>query len=132
MRRGLPGFGRFVELQLVGRRTGRPRPVILTLLVLDGRWYVGHPDGAAPWVRNLQAAGAALLVWGSGRAVRVRAVPLEAGPERDRLIRATAWLQPFPASLLYRAARRHILAVGAYLRLEAIDPDAPQPATQEA
>jgi hypothetical protein len=134
----LPGFRGFVELPLRGRRTGKSRPAVLTLLVVDGRWYVGHPNGRADWTYNLEAeteteaeAGASEdgtpdrprlatieLVRPGRHPVRVRPVLLPEGPERTAVIRATARQQPFPANLLYRAARRHILRVGVYYRLE--------------
>jgi hypothetical protein len=129
----LPGFRGFVELPLRGRRTGRSRPAVLTLLVVDGRWYVGHPNGRADWTYNLEAEAtgadaegpggedAEIEMIGAGRpAVRVRPVRLDPGPERDAVIRATARQQPFPANLLYRAARGHILRVGVYYRLEEV------------
>ncbi|HLO34669.1 MAG TPA: hypothetical protein VK194_01240, partial [Candidatus Deferrimicrobium sp.] len=49
---------------------------------------------------------------------RFAARRLPPGPERDAVIRSTAVQQPFPANVLYRAARRHIAAVGVYHRLE--------------
>ena len=39
---GLPGLGGIVELRSVGRRSGAPRRTLLTLLGVDGRWYVSH------------------------------------------------------------------------------------------
>jgi hypothetical protein len=48
----------------------------------------------------------------------LRAIPLSDGPERDAVIAATWRQQPFPGNLVYRAAQRHIKAVGAYFRLE--------------
>jgi hypothetical protein len=110
------GIGNVVELRVAGRRSGRTRAVLLGLLVSDGRWYLGHPNGAARWTRNLDAAGRALVVR-AGAATAVRAVALSPGPERDRAIHAT-WQHPFPGNLIYRLARRHILVVGRYYRLE--------------
>jgi len=46
---------------------------------------------------------------------------LKDGPERDAVIAATARQQPFPGNLVYRAAQRHITAVGVYFRLEPSD-----------
>lgn len=116
---GSPGFERIVELRIRGRRTGRERGVLVTLLTLDGRAYVGHPNGEASWIRNLEAIGeATILVRGEPPAI-VTARTLSPGDERTAVIRATATLQPFPANLLYRAARGHVLRVGHYLRLDA-------------
>jgi hypothetical protein len=119
---GLPGLGRTVELQTVGRRSGRPRSVLATLLLVDGRAYVGHPNGATAWTENIRAAG-----WvdvdppGPGGARRA-GLALPAGAERDAVIRATWRQQPFPANLMYRAAARHVAAVGVYFRLEPPSP----------
>ncbi|MEW2508500.1 MULTISPECIES: hypothetical protein [unclassified Amycolatopsis] len=43
-------------VDVVGRRSGEPRPVVLKVTPLDGRQYVCAPDGRG-WVRNLLAAG---------------------------------------------------------------------------
>jgi deazaflavin-dependent oxidoreductase (nitroreductase family) len=115
--RGLPGLDRVVGLRTMGRRTGRARESLITLLTVDGRSYVGHPNGPAAWTRNIQAAGWVEVV--SGRAIGRYAVHrLPDGPERDDVIRATWRQQPFPANLLYRAAARHVAAAGEYHRLE--------------
>ena len=109
---------RILELALVGRRSGRPRTVLVTLIRLGGNWYVGHPNGEAGWLANLDSAGA---VWATvlGQApVRVQSVPLALGPERTAVIRETARQQPFLARTLYRAAQGHILRAGVYHRLE--------------
>ena len=54
----------------------------------------------------------------SSISVRVSATRLEPGPERDAAIGVTARQQPFPGNLLYRASRRHVMAVGVYFHLE--------------
>lgn len=117
---GLPGLGGIVELRMVGRRTGRPRRTLVTLLRLDGRWYVGHPNGTAGWVRNAEASGWVEVEPPARTGSRFAIHRLADGPERDAVIRATAAQQPFPANLLYRAARRHVAAVGVYHRLDPI------------
>jgi hypothetical protein len=107
------------ELIVAGRISGRPRSVLVGLLLVDGRWYVGHPNGeAAQWVRNLAAAGRAAVRRRGGSAIPVRIWPLPPGSERDRIIRATFEQHPFPGNLVYYLARRHISAVGAFFRLE--------------
>jgi hypothetical protein len=116
---GMPGLERIVELRIRGRRTGRERGVLVTLLTLDGMTYVGHPNGTASWLRNLEATGSAILVIQGEPPLPVHAMTLPPGDERTAVIRATASLQPFPANVLYRAARGHILRVGHYVRLEA-------------
>jgi hypothetical protein len=52
-------LGNLVELILPGRRTGKQRVVLLGLLRVESGWYLGHPNGAANWTRNLDAASAA-------------------------------------------------------------------------
>ncbi len=99
------------------------RRTLVTLLTRDGHWYVGHPNGEASWVRNAEASGWVEVEPAGRLGPRFRAERLPAGPERDAVIRVTARQQPFPANLLYRAAQRHIAAVGVYHRLEPIAPD---------
>ena len=111
---------RILELGLVGRRTGRPRPVLVTLITLRGRWYVGHPNGRAGWLANLAAAESAPARLLGQAPVRVRSVPLGLGAERTAVILETARQQPILARQLYRAAQRHILRAGVYHRLEPV------------
>jgi hypothetical protein len=112
------GLGNVVLVTTTGRRSARPRDVLLGLLTTDGRWYLGHPDESAAWTRNLDAAAGRLLVcWPGLEAAPFMARLLPSGPERERAILAT-WQHPFPGDLLYRAARRHVMAVGRYYRLE--------------
>jgi hypothetical protein len=91
--------------------------VLLTLLTVGDAWFIGHPNGPAPWTRNLGAAGIAVLTLRDGRSVRVRAVRLWGGPEREAVIRATWSQQPFPANVAYALARRHVRRVGVYYRV---------------
>ena len=106
----------YAELVVVGRRSGAERRIVITLFELDGRWYVGHPNGRSQWVRNLLAADSAVLVRANG-STTVRPIELSQGAEREAVIRATS-RQPFPANIVYRAGRSHIRDVGCYLRLE--------------
>jgi hypothetical protein len=114
------GLGNVVELDLVGRRSGRPRRVLVGLLRADGGWYVGHPNGETGWTRNLAAREEATLIvsWPSRLTVRHRR--LAAGEERDRAIRATSQ-HVFPGNIVYRLARAHIRATGEYFALEVVD-----------
>lgn len=112
------GLGNVVRVTIPGRLSGVPRETLLGLLVADGHWYLGHPNGAAEWTRNLDAAaGQLLLTWPGQLPVRLLARLLPRGPERDRAILAT-WQHPFPGDLIYRLGRRHVRAVGRYYRLE--------------
>jgi len=106
------------EFVIVGRRTATAYRYPLTVLQVDGSWYVGHPNGRSQWVQNLAAAGIA-VVNRRRSSTTVRATELANGRERDRAIRATSQ-QPFPANLVYRAGRAHVAAQGAYFRLEPI------------
>ncbi len=115
------GIGITALLTVRGRRSGRQRSVLVGLLNVDRHQYVGHPNGPVDWTRNLTVAGEARLAQMPGMWATLRAVPLSDGPERDAVIAATARQQPFPGNLVYRAARRHIKAVGVYFRLEPLD-----------
>jgi hypothetical protein len=111
------GLGNVVELRVLGRRTGRPRPVLLGLLRDGERWFLGHPNGDVPWTLNLEAAGRAELVFRAPTAIAVRASRLPPGDLRDRAILATGQ-HVFPGNVVYRLARRHIRAVGTYFLIE--------------
>lgn len=115
------GLGNVVQITVVGRRSGKPRQALLGLLVADGQWYLGHPNGAAQWTRNLDSAdGHLLLTWPGQPPVAFAATLLGPGPERDRAIQATNQ-HPFPGNLIYGLGRGHVLAAGRYYRLE-LDP----------
>ena len=112
------GIGITARLVVRGRRTARQRSVLVGLIRVDGRWYVGHPNGEVGWMRNLASSRSALLAPRPEAPIEVTAIPLEHGEERTAVIVATAEQQPFPGNLLYRGARRHILSEGRYFRLE--------------
>ncbi|AGZ48904.1 nitroreductase/quinone reductase family protein [Mycobacterium kansasii] len=44
-------------LRVRGRKTGKPRPVVVNLLTVDGVDYVVSPRGDTQWARNVRAAG---------------------------------------------------------------------------
>jgi hypothetical protein len=112
------GIGITAKLTVRGRRSGRERSVLVGLLRVDGAWYVGPPNGEVGWTANLREAGQATVAQRPEQTFDVRATPLADGPERTAVILATAEQQPFPGSLIYRAAPRHILSVGRYFRLD--------------
>ena len=114
---GAPGLDIVVELEVSGRRSGRRRTTLLTLLTTDGVWYVGHPNGEVEWTRNAEAAGVVQIDPPGAHGKTFSVVRLQPGAERDAVIRATRSQQPFPANLVYRAASRHIATVGVYFRL---------------
>jgi hypothetical protein len=108
-----------------GRRSGDARSVLVTLLVVEGTGYVGHPDGDAAWTRNAEAAREVDVEDPAGGVAVRRAVRLRAGSERDAVIRATWSQQPFPGNVIYSMARRHVEAVGVYFRLERVPEGSP-------
>jgi deazaflavin-dependent oxidoreductase (nitroreductase family) len=114
----LRGIRNTVQLTVRGRRSGAPRRVLLGLLRVDGRPYLGHPDGHCAWTLNLEAAGRGhVAVPGRGDS-RVIPTLLPAGPERDAVIRATFRQHPFPGNVLYWLARDHIRDAGRFYRLD--------------
>src|SRR5713226_222151 len=48
-------------LTVRGRKSGLPRTVPLAIIKRNGKRYVGSPYGIVDWVRNLRAAGEAIL-----------------------------------------------------------------------
>ncbi len=113
------GLGNVVELRVAGRRTGRYRSVLLTLLREGEHWFLGHPNGDVDWTLNLEAAGTADLKFARTVPIPIRARRLT-GTEREAPMRLFGQ-HPFPGNLVYRAARGHILAVGVYFELDRID-----------
>ena len=113
LRRGLPA-GPTVLLVVRGRVSGQPRATPVALWELGERRFVQASFGEVGWVRNLRAAGAAVIRRGR-RSERVRAVELEpeaagelmhdalAGFRRPRLLRALLGptVRP-PAAILHR------------------------------
>ena len=116
-RAGLPLLGRSVDVRVPGRRTGRLRSTLVTLLTVDGRRYIGHPNGPTAWTRNLDARDEAELMFGDGTVQRVRAIRPGTPVEREAVIRATWTQQPFPGNVIYSLARHHVRRVGVYYRL---------------
>jgi hypothetical protein len=112
-------IGNIVELRVRGRTTGLERVVPVGVLRVADRMYLGHPNGPSAWTRNLEAAGQAILVTCGMPPVTIRPVRLGPSAERDAVILATSQ-HVFPGNLVYRLARRHIRAVGAYYRLEPV------------
>ena len=115
-------LGNVVELTVAGRRSGLPRKVLLGLLGVDGRRYLGHPDVSCPWTLNLEASGEGLLHQPGSPQERVRARRLPPAEERERVIRATFRQHPFPGNVIYWLARDHIREVGVFYRLEPAQP----------
>ncbi len=57
------------------RKSGLPRTVALVIIERNGKRYVGSPYGIVDWVRNLRAAGEAVLTRGR-RSETVNAIEL--------------------------------------------------------
>jgi deazaflavin-dependent oxidoreductase (nitroreductase family) len=62
-------------LTVPGRKSGQPRTVALAIMQRNGKQYVGSPYGIVDWVRNLRAAGEAMLTRGR-RSETIRATEL--------------------------------------------------------
>jgi len=116
------GVGNVVKFRVRSRRTGEQRELFLGVLRVGQQLYLGHPNGAAFWTRDLDVAKSAEISFHGGEPVAIRGVLLPLGSERTAVISATSQ-HPFPGNLVYRLARRHILAVGRYYRLEPVTAD---------
>jgi deazaflavin-dependent oxidoreductase (nitroreductase family) len=44
-------------ISVLGRKTGKPRSVVVNVLTVDGVDYLVSPRGTTQWVRNVRAAG---------------------------------------------------------------------------
>jgi hypothetical protein len=112
------GFGNVVEVTVAARRSGEPRTVLLGLLRVGGAWYLGHPDVACAWTRDVDASGEATVAaaWLPARIFRFRRLP--PGQEREDAIRATFRQHPFPGGLIYWAARDHVRRQGIFYRID--------------
>jgi len=62
----LVGFGKYPMylLTVKGRKSGQPRTVSMVIIERNGKRYLGAPFGTVAWVRNLRAAGEAILTRG--------------------------------------------------------------------
>ena len=73
---GMPTGAPNILLTVRGRRSGIERTMPVTMLDLDGRWYVQATYGADGWARNLRAAGEATVTHPGGRRSPVHALEL--------------------------------------------------------
>ena len=84
---------RWVTLEVAGRRTGRPTRFPLGMADLDGGWYlVSMLGGQCNWVKNVQAAGGAVIIR-HGRATHRQLVEVPVA-ERPAILRR--YLQKVP------------------------------------
>ena len=65
-------------LTVRGRKSGQPRTVAVAIIERNGKSYVSSPYGIVDWVRNLRAAGEAILTRGR-RSETVNAIALPTG-----------------------------------------------------
>ena len=76
-----------------GRKSGLPRTVVLAIMERNGKRYVGSPYGIVDWVRNLRAAGEAILTRGRrAETVNARELPKD---EAALVLRADIKRNPF-------------------------------------
>ena len=77
----LVGFGRYPMYLLTvrGRKSGQPRTISMVIIERNGKRDLGAPFGTVAWVRNLRAAGEAILTRGR-RSETVNAIEL---PSRE-------------------------------------------------
>jgi deazaflavin-dependent oxidoreductase (nitroreductase family) len=97
---GIPTGATNVLLTMRGRRSGKLRTVPLTLLELDGAWFVQACYGETGWVANLRAAGDATVTQPGGRRTLVQGFELT--PEEAGAVMKRA-LEPFRRSRVFRA-----------------------------
>ena len=97
LRAGLPLVGRgnhpMYLLTVRGRTSGQPRTVVLAIIEKDGKRYLCTPFGVVDWVRNLRAAGEAILTRGRrAETVNARELPKD---EAALVLRADIKRNPF-------------------------------------
>src|SRR5438045_2408285 len=89
-------FGNYPMYMLTvrGRKSGQPRTVVLAIIKRNGKRYIGSPYGIVDWVRNLRAAGEAVLTRGR-RSETVNAIELPTGEAALLLQEETKGGNPF-------------------------------------
>ena len=114
---GVGGLDGVVAVRVAGRRSGRDRSTLITLLHVDGTGTSATPMATLDGRATPRRPASSRSIRRQPVATRSRSFASPPGPERDAVIRATRTQQPFPGNLVYRAANRHIAAVGVYFRL---------------
>ena len=114
MRLGLP-MGPNVPLTVRGRTSGLPRTTPVAVVEIEQHRYVIGAYGDVQWVRNLRAAGEALIRV-RGRDVQVSAAELDPAATRTfyaetlpGFVRKLPWFGRAFAGLLFRAIAPDIL-----------------------
>ncbi len=88
-----PGNYPMYLLTVRGRKSGQPHTTPIVILEQHGKRYLASPYGIVSWVRNLRAAGEAILTRGR-RAETVNARELPTG-EAALILRADIKRNPF-------------------------------------
>src|SRR6266508_4113228 len=71
-----PGDYPMYLLTVRGRKSGQPRTIPIAIWEHNGKRYVGSVYGIVDWVRNLRAAGEAILTRGRrSETINVRELP---------------------------------------------------------
>src|SRR6201993_1778560 len=103
-------------LRVRGRKTGKPRAVVINLLTVDGVDYLVSPRGNTQWARNVRAAGVVEVGprW-HRRAARVSEVGDAAKPDvlRRYLARWYWQVKDYVGGVEPGSARGALLARGA-------------------
>jgi len=88
-----PGNYPMYLLTVRGRKSGQPRTVPIAIWEHNGKRYVGSVFGIVDWVRNLRAAGEAILTRGRrAETVNARELPKD---EAALVLRADIKRNPF-------------------------------------
>jgi deazaflavin-dependent oxidoreductase (nitroreductase family) len=87
---GLPSF-RMVELELTGRKTGKPVRLAVVVARLAGQAYLVSMLGECAWVSNARANPNATIVRFGRRPVRLQEVPIA---DRPAIIQAYLRVAP--------------------------------------
>lgn len=96
---GVPTGAPNILLTVRGRRSGIERTVPVTMLDLDGRWYVQATYGADGWARNLRVASEATVIHPGGDRSLVHAIEV---PPDDAAAIFRRVLEPCRTSRLLR------------------------------
>ncbi|HEU4361296.1 MAG TPA: nitroreductase/quinone reductase family protein [Mycobacterium sp.] len=111
-----------------GRKSGKPRRVVINLLTIDGVDYLVSPRGDTQWVRNARAAGVVELGprW-RRRPVRVVEVADDAKPEllRRYLGRWYWQVKGYVAGLTPQASDSQLLAAAPSIPVFVLAPISP-------
>jgi deazaflavin-dependent oxidoreductase (nitroreductase family) len=93
---GAPGGFPMYLLTVRGRKSGQPRTTPIVLIEREGKRYVASPYGIVDWVRNVRAAGEAILTR-ARRDEQVRVIELP--PKQAALVLKGSLEQGIPSFL---------------------------------